>query len=115
MLATDVKMQKKEAGLIFFCDGRKFRRQCVNMIDNVRLYLFFNMLNFCTLCAKTSSLLIADPVSNSESMGSRLRKTCNRTELRLEGIKLRLLGIVFVTLYSNNYYFWIILRGRCRC
>ncbi len=50
MNATDVKTQKIKPDPIV-CDGRKFRRQCVN----VRSYLFFNMRQFQMkiLCAET--------------------------------------------------------------
>ncbi len=42
------KRMKIEPGPIFFFDGRKFRRQCANVIDNVRSYLFFNVQKFQT-------------------------------------------------------------------
>ncbi len=48
MLATDAKNAKNRTRSEFFYDRRKFRRQCVNMIDNVRSYLFFNVRNFRT-------------------------------------------------------------------
>ncbi len=64
MLATDEKMQKIEPGLnIFFffflpvIRGHKFQRQCVKVIDNMRLYLFINMWTFLTQCAKTFRLI----------------------------------------------------------
>ncbi len=41
---------KKSNPKLFFYDCRKFRRRCVYAIDNVRLYLFFNMRKFLTLC-----------------------------------------------------------------
>ncbi len=34
MNATDAKPQKIEPDSIFFFDGRKFRRQCANVIDS---------------------------------------------------------------------------------
>ncbi len=56
MHATDAKTQKIKPDPIFF-DGRKFRRQCANVIDNVRSYLFFNVQKFGqkfqTRCAET--------------------------------------------------------------
>ncbi len=42
MLATDAKMQKIETGLNFFMTDESFRRS-VNVIDNVRSHLFFNV------------------------------------------------------------------------
>ncbi len=56
MLATDAKTQKIKPGP-FFYDWQTFPRQCVNVIDNVRSYPFFNVRTFrmnictdCTLC-----------------------------------------------------------------
>ncbi len=49
MLATDAKMQKIESGPIFFYYRLKFRRQCVNVIDNMRSYIFFNVRKFWTI------------------------------------------------------------------
>ncbi len=40
--------------LFFFFDGRKFRRQCANVIDNVRSYLFFNVRKFWTKISDSS-------------------------------------------------------------
>ncbi len=42
MLAKDVKMKKIEPDLHLFYDGRKFRKQCVNLTLRLRSYLFFN-------------------------------------------------------------------------
>ncbi len=49
------KAEKNEPDPNFF-DGRKFWRQCVNMIDNASSYLFFNVRKFRTLCAMTLTL-----------------------------------------------------------
>ncbi len=51
MHAMDAKTQK--ILIQFFFDGWKFQRQCANVIDNVRLYLFFNVRKFRTPCAET--------------------------------------------------------------
>ncbi len=41
MLATDAKMQKIEPDpIFFFYDRRKFRRQCVNVIDTTVVFIF---------------------------------------------------------------------------
>ncbi len=58
MLATDAKNAENRTRSEFFYDGRKFRRQCVNVIDdNVRSYLFFNVRKFRTQCAMTLNTL----------------------------------------------------------
>ncbi len=49
------KRRKSNLIWIFFYDRRKFRRQCINVIDNVRSYLFFTVRKFRTLCAMTLS------------------------------------------------------------
>ncbi len=65
MLATDAKTQKIEPDLIFY-DGRKFRRQCVKVIDTLggRIY-FLTCENFGrkfqTQCAKTLSNIVKSP------------------------------------------------------
>ncbi len=38
--------RRKSNPFQFFYDARKFRRQCVNMIDNMKSYLFFNVRKF---------------------------------------------------------------------
>ncbi len=69
MHATDAKTQKIEPDPNFFYDGRKFRRQCVNVIDNVRSYLFFNVRKFRTQCAMT--LTPANCVMSANHIGAR--------------------------------------------
>ncbi len=46
--------KRRKSNLIrFFFDGRTFRRQCANVIDNARSYLFFNVRKFRTQCVET--------------------------------------------------------------
>ncbi len=58
MLVTDAKTQKIEPDPFFFYDGRKFRRQYVNVIDKT-LSGLWTVFVFCSLCVP------CDPVSPS--------------------------------------------------
>ncbi len=49
--------KRRKSNLIqIFYDRGKFLRQCENMIDNVRMYLFFNVRKFRTPCAMTFTM-----------------------------------------------------------
>ncbi len=58
MLAKDAKNKENESqsDKKKINDGRMFRRHCVNVIANMRLYLFFNVRKFQTQCAMTLTL-----------------------------------------------------------
>ncbi len=56
MHATDAKTQKIEPESKHFYDGRKFGRQCVNVIANSRSFLFFNMQKiWCAMTFKSKN------------------------------------------------------------
>ncbi len=42
MLATDAKNAENQTRYNFFCDGWKFRRQCVNVIDTTWARIYFS-------------------------------------------------------------------------
>ncbi len=60
------KMQRIETDSIIFYDRRKFRRQCVNVIDITKSYLFFNVRIFQTQCAMALTVLSLAALRSTE-------------------------------------------------
>ncbi len=82
MLATNAKKQNIYWLIkLFFFDGQKFWRQCVNVIDSMRLYLFFNVWKCRTRCAMAFSPCVRRSTMSSMKMDKKSWWHCTLHQL----------------------------------